>query len=184
MRSQDDKCMDFSSGLCAAQIKVKAHVTIGTCLHLRKQNMQRATRKKDFPWVNMPRCRCETEFAVDFPSLEVGSFTGSCRKGSEENGFIYEPVKSYANRSEHTCVNICSARADVPCSYYKKRERTKDSQSDFYWVWSTCNMLVSSLVLSLLDQRPHVHDSTFIVCVWLIFHLCHDSVDVLKPYWH
>lgn len=124
--------MGLRSELCAAQIKVKAHVTIGTCLHLRKQNMQRAAHKKDFPGVHMLRCRCETEFAADFPSPEVSSFTGSCRKGREENGFIYEPVKSYANRNAHTCINICIAQADVLCTYFKKCERTNGSQSDFY----------------------------------------------------
>lgn len=51
-------------------------------------------------------------FAVDFPSQEVCSFTGSRSNGSKENGFIREPVKSYSNRIVHVGINICTAEGD------------------------------------------------------------------------
>lgn len=35
-------------------------------------------------------------------SSGISSFTGSSKK----NGFIYDPVRSYASRSVHMCINI------------------------------------------------------------------------------
>lgn len=42
----------------------------------------------------------------------------------KENGFIYEPVKSYSNESVHVCINICTAQGD--CSHIEKCKHTKD----------------------------------------------------------
>lgn len=39
-------------------------------------------------------------------SSGISSFTGS----SNKIGFIYDPVRSYASRSVHMCINICRRR--------------------------------------------------------------------------
>lgn len=65
MRLVDCRCSELSSELCGEETKVKRHVTIRSCLHLWKQNMQCMACKSDFPGVHMLCCWCETELAVD-----------------------------------------------------------------------------------------------------------------------
>lgn len=61
-----------------------------------------------------------TELSVD--SISGGQpSTGSCSHASEENGLIYEPVKSCANIIAHTWINICTEQA------FQKCKHTKDS---------------------------------------------------------
>lgn len=189
--------IELSSELCGGETKVKHHVTIRTCLHLRKQNTQRMARKNDFPWVHVFCCRGETPLAAD--SHHWRSFTGSCRDGSGENRFIWEPVKSYDNRNARTHINISAARAERLCTWSKNANIQKSGGhmqrgKETYWVWLISNVFVSGLVLSCkclcwtgACVRTcgrvlclHIHP----LCLTYFFSLCHHSVDAVKPRWH
>lgn len=167
--------IELSSELCGEETKVRHHVTIRTCLHLRKRNMLRTARKTDFPWVHM-FCRwCETPLAAD--SHHWRSFTGSCRDGSGENRFIWEPVKSYDNSNARTHINICAARAERLCTWSKnaniqktgghmqKGKRDLLSLINFWWVSQRLSFVSQ---VSLLDVRLCTH-------MWACVVLAHSS---------
>lgn len=113
--------------------------------------------------------------AVDFPSQEVGSFTGSRSNGSKENGFTREPVKSYSNRTVHVGINICTAEGDCFTSTNPNTPKAgRLSQSGKEW------LLLSAINFKCATQQFSCV-STLTLRVWPISHLRHDSAGAGKP---
>lgn len=134
----------------------KGHVMIGTCLHLWKQNTQCTTCKSDFPG--------EPCFALRLSSVQISHHWRSAlllaAAAMEENRFIFEPVKSYANSNARTCTNICTAQADVLYTYLKKHKKT---QTDREWLllslinfWSVSQRF-SSVFVGCAPTRVRLH---------------------------
>lgn len=92
------------------------------------------------------------------------SFTGS----SNESGFIRDPVRRYPHRSVDMCVNICRR-------LILKKQIDKRLTEGQGWLWLSFNTFRCVSSSALPWGRLHHYP---------IFHLRHDSVDIVESYWH